>query len=114
MDIISIIRKTAKSDYYQHLFALGKELHSIQIFDNVKDFSEVQILFLKYLSFYASINMDIALNEIDTRVLEDEIYEDSYMMWKNQKDKKKPQQYIHKPEVSPTTKWVFKTPKKAK
>jgi len=108
------IRKLAKTSHYQTLFALSKEINGIQIFDNIKDFSDAQVDFLRYLNFYSSLLLDIALNEVDERVLEKELYEDSYMLYKNKKDKSKPQ-YVQRPEDSKEirqSRWLFKQPPK--
>ena len=116
MDAITkTLRNLAKSDYYQSLFSLGKELHTINIFSNNIDFSEIQMMFLKYLSMYSVLYLDIALGDIDDRVLENEVYEDSYLMYKNKKDKEKNKpNKIQKPPSSPlgVNRWIFKSPPK--
>jgi hypothetical protein len=107
-----IIRSLAKGDYWQSIYALSKE-HPIRFFNNDNDFTDIQYLFLKYLNFYNSIFTDIALNEIDSIVLDNEIYEDSYMMFKNKKDKKNPKLNIQdNPLDNKTSKWIFTKPKK--
>jgi hypothetical protein len=113
MDTYGYARKLAKSDEYQALFSLGKEMPHVKIFSNEENFTDIQIIFLKFLSMYSTILLDIALNEIDNRVLENEIYEDSYLMYKNTKDKIK--KFPKEPEKTvPTSRWLFKSPQKRK
>lgn len=116
-DVAAYIRKLAKTDYWQSLFSLSKEI-KIKLFTNETDITNIQLLFLKYLNFYWALNTDVALGDVSEIVLEDVMYEDAYMMYKNKSDKKKlkestqqHQQNNHPPAVIPTTKtstWVFK------
>jgi hypothetical protein len=114
LDTTSLVRKLAKSDKYQSLFSYAKEL-KFKLFLNETDFTDMQVMFLRYLTFYSSIYMDIVMGDIDDRVLENELYEDAYVMYrnknincpkesknKNKVDKEKPQQSIQ---------WLFKKPK---
>lgn len=121
MDMISSIRKLAKGDEWQNLYVMAREIGSIKLFDNINDFSYIQNVFLRYLNFYYSIYSDIALGDVGEVVLEDFIYEEAYMMYKNRKDKEKfrnvqSHQYS-KPkderEINSlhTTKWIFKNKK---
>jgi len=111
---ISLLRKLAKSQHYQDLYVLSKELN-LQFFDNANKFSPIQILFLKYVTFYYGISMDISLGEVCAVVLEDEIYEDSYSLYKNKKDKKAYKQGAQQnteENIGKTSKWLFKSPRK--
>ena len=73
------------------------------------------------MGFYSALNMDIAMGEVSDIVLEDELYEEAYMYYKQKADKKKiaerPKQQTSQPtrkdEVPPQVNWVFKKPKKA-
>lgn len=86
------IRKLARNNYYQILYNRAKELGNIQLFDNTKDFTKIQIIFLQYLELYANAYLDLALNEdlISDEVVDDWIRLDSYFLYKNKqrKDKK--------------------------
>ena len=84
--IISQVRKLAKSHEYQSIYSGSKEF-GFRLFKNNRDFSTAQIKFLGYLNFYATICMDIYLKEVDSMVLEKEIYEDAYMYYKQNKSK---------------------------
>ena len=110
------LRKLAKSDYWQSIYSLSKE-HTIKLFFNDNDFSEIQFDFLKYLNFYSSLFTDIALGEVNELVLENTIYEDSYMLYKNKADKKKlPRGNYQENNVlaNNTVQWIFKKPKEKK
>jgi len=109
---ITILRKLAKNNYYQNLYSLSREMSSIHLFKNVDDLTDIQMTFIQYLSFYYSLYMDIALKEIDEKVLEKEIYEDSYMYYKSKKDKTQGKSQTKDINKAPSSKWVFKTPKK--
>ena len=85
----------------------------MKLFDNVSRPTRHQLCFISYLSMYQSINMDIALNEVDERVLENDIYEDAYMYWKKTKQlDNKVSTGPKTPEVASQSRWVFKKPKK--
>lgn len=118
LQLTEYIRKLAKSDYYQSLYSIGKEMN-LQLFNNKTDFTQLQMMFLKYINFYSNLFADIALGDVDELVLENDIYEDSYMMYKNKKDKNKfknpPQttDYMKDSKVKVgqkvgTTQWIFK------
>jgi hypothetical protein len=96
MNTYSKLRELAKSTRAQNLFIGAKELQGIHLFSNLFDFSKLQEIYLSYLYMYDTLNKDIIIDKISERVLESEIYEDSYMLWKrknmnkiNIKDNKK-------------------------
>lgn len=80
---INNVRKLAKDNRYINLFSASKEINGIKLFKNETDFTKIQNLFLNYLYFYSNIHMDIALNKVSERILDSEIYEDAYNIWKN-------------------------------
>ena len=118
LNVRSNIRKLANSDYYQTLFSYSKEGMNVKLFINDIDFTDLQITFLKYLNFYSAINTDIALGDVSEKVLEDEIYSDAYMMYKNRSDRKKLEESKNSEkqnrnvEITPSSKWLFKKPPK--
>ena len=87
MDIYSTIRKLAKSNKHQNLFSASKEINNIQLFDNIKNLSNLQQLYINFLYFYENIIVDIMSNLVSEKVLDNDIYSDSYILWKK-KDKK--------------------------
>ena len=115
-NIISNIRKLSKSSYFQTLYSVSKE-SSIKLFKNDFDLTDFQMTFLRYLNFYYNINLDISIGDIDEEVLECEIYEDSYIYYRNRKkdtEEKTSNKYnennIEENKVGGIN-WVFKEPK---
>jgi hypothetical protein len=86
--IYSKIRELAKSIKHQNLFVAAKEINGIKLFKNSFDFSRIQEIYLSHLYSYDSINRDIILEKISKHVLDSEIYEDAYLLWKRKNIKK--------------------------
>ena len=86
--IYKVMRKLAKSNKYQMLYSQYKET-GIRIFINQHTFTDCQLAFLQYLSFYSSIYTDIYMDDVSDIVLEDEVYEDSYTYYKQKIGRKK-------------------------
>ena len=111
MNSVSIIRTIAKSTTWQTLYSQSKEI-TLPLFPGVKDYGELQVFFLYWLSFYHSINESIALREVTERVNDSEIFEDSYMYYKSLKGRDKAPKYNPKQssKTAPvsTTHWIFK------
>ena len=78
------IRKLAKSTYYLMLYSHIKDLN-LDLFDNNKNLSFLQLSFLSYLRFYGQIHEDISADYVSEYVLKDFIYEDSYVLYKSKK-----------------------------
>lgn len=81
MEPEAIIRKLAKTNKYQSLFALTKEA-GFPLFENKTNYTSIQILFLNFLAFYYNLYTEVALNDISEIVFTDDIYEDAYMYYK--------------------------------
>ena len=111
------IRELAKQQKWQLIYSAAKELN-INLFKNNNDYSYSQILFLNYLAFYSSLNLDIYISEVSEIVLKSEIYEDGYQAYKNSKDKKEKLPVLKNPkqenlEDNPkSTRWIFSRPPK--
>lgn len=126
MNVDLLLRKIAKKDYWQAVYSNSKEIGSIRIFKNLDDYSYLQIHFLSYLGFYNNLYVDIAMGDVGERVLENNIYEDAYVYFRNrerQKDKKEKvpespvksqktidrlSKNIKKENLENTTSWVLK------
>jgi hypothetical protein len=80
-----LMRKLAKSDRWQNIFSAAKEVNGITLFNNTKEFSQLQEFFLTYLYFYYNLLMDISIHKLSKKILENEIYEDAYALWKREK-----------------------------
>jgi len=107
---INSLRKLAKSGYYQTLYSHFKE-GGIKLFKNDFDLTDVQVTFLRYLNFYNSLFLDVALGDVNERIFENTLYEDSYAYWKSKKDNKKENPKTKEDFVN-TTHWVLKDSKK--
>ena len=113
MDTVDIIRELAKLDESQNLYILSKEIGTIKIFENDRNFTYIQNLFLKYLSFYYTLYTDIALGDVSDIVLKNFIREDAYIMYKNKSEKErfrnKPLTERNKNDINTIhgTQWIF-------
>jgi len=112
-----LIREIAKSNKYQTLFSFFKE-SGINFFNNDCEYTELQIVFINYLSFYSSLFTEIAIGTVDDIVLECTIYEDAFMYWNRQKSKKETEKMVketneinRKKEIDSQKQisWIFKS-----
>ena len=113
--IFKEIRRLTRSNYYQSIYNLDNKNLNIYIFHNSLDLSPLQIMFLNYLGFYSSLNLDVHLGEVDERVFENEIYEDAYFYYKNKRrktDKDKRKTTSQDKPTGITSQWIFKSPQK--
>jgi hypothetical protein len=77
------LRKLAKSKEMLNLFVALKDMKCFKLFNNEKDLSKLQSIFLSYLYFYHNLNLDISAKRVSEKVLEDEIYENAYAHYRN-------------------------------
>jgi len=84
MNIYSLLRNLAKSIRAQNIFVASKEMSGIHIFKNTINFSRVQEFYLSWLYSYDMIMRDIIVDKISEKVLTDELYEDSYLLWRRE------------------------------
>lgn len=87
MDYIQVIRKLARSQYYQSIYNIAKEVGSINLFDNQTNFSGLQSTFLYWLRIYDSLYTDLANKEwkyLDDDVIENDIRCDAFIYWRSQ------------------------------
>jgi hypothetical protein len=83
------LRKLAKTIRYQNIFIATKEQNGIHLFKNVCEFTGIQETFLSLLYVYDLINRDIAVDNISKKTIENDLYADAYMMWRNKSKNKK-------------------------
>ena len=100
MNIMQELRDLAKTSYYQTLFSTAKQLN-LQIFNNNKDFSTLQIMFLSYLNFYKVLFEEIAHDEVSELVLKKHLYEDAYMQFRSENYKRAKRQSEKSSEPMP-------------
>ena len=85
INIIEDLRKLAKSSKYQILYS-NADKFNINLFNNNSNYSAVQIIFLNYLQFYKSLYEDVAMQDVNKKVLKSFIREDAYMYYKDNKE----------------------------
>lgn len=90
MTIDSMIRKIARSTYWQNLYLSAKEINNINLFDNVSNFSGLQLLFLYWVQLYSVLYDEINQKKwkyLDQKVIDNDIRCDAFLYWrKNQID----------------------------
>jgi len=87
MDIEKMIRKLARSTYYQNIYKSAKEIGSIQLFENQMNFSGLQSLFLFWLSIYEMLYSELGQKEwkyLDENVIKDDYRCDAFLYWRGQ------------------------------
>lgn len=87
MNIETIIRKLARSVYWQNIYKSSKEIGSIQLFENITNFSGLQSLFLFWLSIYETLYIELNQKEwkyLDEKVINDDIRCDAFLYWRGQ------------------------------
>jgi len=97
----TILRKLARSDKYQILYARAKDLGTISLFKNSTDISKLQINFLYWLEIYHSLYTDLAMDEewISEEVIKSDLRTEAYLLLKRKlrKDKKQGKEIDKKP-----------------
>lgn len=118
----NLVRKLAKGSDWQTLYSMSKD-GTIKLFSNDYDLTLLQINFIRYLNFYSSLYLDIALNDVNEDVLKDDLYEDAYMMFKNSKKNRETINTDFRPtntrepnksQRKSSSSWIFKKSKSEK
>lgn len=87
MDNIEIIRKLARSNYYQNIYSASKEIGTIQLFENQNNYSGLQALFLYWLRVYDLLYTELGQKEwkyLDEKVIDNDIRCDAFLYWRGQ------------------------------
>jgi len=87
MDYIDVIRKLARSTYYQNIYSAAKDVGSIQLFDNQNNYSGLQSLFLYWLKVYDLLYGELSQKEwkyLDEDVINDDCRCDAFLYWRGQ------------------------------
>jgi len=77
----------AQTSYWQGLYRNAKELN-LQLFDNNKDFSVLQVKFIYWLSVYDMLYEELGKHEDDyltENVIKHELRCDAYLIYRNKK-----------------------------
>jgi len=83
-NIYSILRESAKSIRAQNIFTASKEIFGIKIFRNSSNFSKLQEIYLSWLYSYDLIHRDLITEKISKHVMDNELFEDAYLMWRRE------------------------------
>lgn len=86
MDIEKMIRKLARSTFYQNIYRSCKELN-LNLFENDRNFSGLQSLFLYWLSVYDLLYSELNMKEwkyLDEKVINDDLRCDAFLYWRGQ------------------------------
>ena len=87
MDYIEMIRKLARSSYWQSIFTASKEVGSLRLFDNDGNYSGLQSTFLYWLRVYDLLYTELSQKEwkyLDEKVIENDIRCDAFLYWRGQ------------------------------
>jgi len=87
MDYIDVIRKLARSTYYQNIYSAAKDVGSIQLFDNQNNYSGLQSLFLYWLKVYDLLYGELSQKEwkyLSEDVINDDCRCDAFLYWRGQ------------------------------
>jgi hypothetical protein len=79
------LRELAKSYYWQSMYNRAKDLHGvIELFENKRDFSLIQLLFLQYLEQISGLYHDYYMGEklLCVETINDEIRANAYLFYK--------------------------------
>jgi hypothetical protein len=82
------LRNLARSSYWQNLYKATKECANVQLFENVHNFSGLQIRFLYYLALYDMLFEELVKYEdelLTENVLKDFDRTDAYLVYRNKK-----------------------------
>jgi hypothetical protein len=96
MNIERKIRSLAKNSYWQRVFQHSRDIASIGLFENEKNLSGLQILFLYWLEVYNVLYKELAQREwdiLDEHVIKDNIRCDAFLYWRHQEQHKELAKY---------------------
>jgi len=98
----NVLRKIARSAYWQTLYARSKDLNNIRLFANDYELTKLQMSFLNWLETYSSLFIDLYLGEeyISEQIIENDLLCDAYLSYKSKKQKNEQRGMQKKPKDS--------------
>lgn len=87
MNYESALRQLARTNHWQSLYHASKDLN-IQLFDNDKNFSGLQVQFLHWLNVYSLLYEELSKHEDDyltEAVIDSEFRTNCYLIYRNKK-----------------------------
>lgn len=89
MNIESKLRQLAQTTYWQNLFSASKTNNGIHLFNNITNFSGLQVRFLYWLTVYSGLYDHLDRKESDyltEEVLKDDDRTDAYLLFNKKKN----------------------------
>ena len=86
------LRRLARSVKYQNIYDAVKEIPSLQLFDNIKNLSKIQLNFLYWLAVYNRLYCDLATGTckyLTKEIIEHDFACECYLIWERKKKYKK-------------------------
>jgi len=86
------LRYLAKSNFWQTLYRSSKEITGINLFDNISNFSGLQVIFLYWLKVYDMLYTELSQKEWDNlseKVIQDNYRCDAFLYWRSKQIEKK-------------------------
>jgi hypothetical protein len=96
MSIDIKVRKLARSAYWQRIYLSSQKNQGIHLFENINNFSGVQVLFLYWLTVYSMLYEELSSKEwlnLDEKVIEDDFRCDAFLYWRSKDIEKKQEEY---------------------
>lgn len=91
MNLIDSVRQLAKSNNWQRIYNSSKELSGINLFNNITNFSGIQIIFLYYLEMYNILYKELAQKDwenLDDAVIKDNVRCDAFLYWRTKQQER--------------------------
>ena len=82
------LRKSARSFHWQSLYRASKENQGIHLFENISNFSEIQVRFLYYLKLYNMLLDELnqkEWNNLFKQTIEDDFLCDCFLVYREKK-----------------------------
>jgi len=90
--IFDTLQNICKSSEHQIYYHRVKEIGSLRLFENDRDLSKLQIMYLYYLELFAVLFQDLNMSEkyISEEVINDPIRREAYLLYRREKRNQKP------------------------
>ena len=85
--IFDTLQNLCKSNEHQIIYHRIKEIGSLCLFENNRDLSKLQIMYLYYLELFAVLFQDLNMQEkyISEEVINDPIRREAYLLYRKEK-----------------------------
>jgi hypothetical protein len=103
MTYYEIIRKLAKSYYWQTLYNSSKDISSVSLFENSSNFSGLQMLFLYWLQVYSILYDELSQKKwkhLDESVIDNNIRCDAFLFWRKKQNEAEVDKYKREQQIN--------------